>query len=96
MTVVPILADNYETDAGRKNAFGINDLLTRSINRYNELKIELLGEKKQKIEKQERNYALLKSKADKIVEKYAAEAFGFNYNSDYYGFNGSECRKTFR
>ena len=75
LMIIPILAEDYETDIGCKTAFGIVDLLSKSIFQYNDMKFEVLGDKKQIIESQEIFYTQARSKTLKIVDMYADEAF---------------------
>lgn len=75
LIIIPILAEDYETDIGCKSAFGIDDLLSKSIYQYNDMKSEVLGDKIQILESQEKLYTQARSKALRIVDKYADKAF---------------------
>lgn len=75
LIIIPVLAEDYETDIGCKVAFGINDLLSKSIYQYNDMKSEVLGDKIQILESQEKLYTQARSKALRIVDKYADKAF---------------------
>lgn len=75
LTIIPILAEDYETDIGIKTAFGIKELLFESIYQYNNLKIKVLGDKVKILERNENYYIQKRNKAFGIVEKYAEKAF---------------------
>lgn len=75
LIIVPILAEDYETDIGCKSAFGIDDLLSKSIYDYNDMKSDVLGEKIQILESQEEKYTQARSRSFRIVDRYADKAF---------------------
>lgn len=75
LIIEPILAEDYDTDVGSKAAFGINDLLSKTIYQYNDMKSEVLGDKIQILESQETSYTQARRKALRIVDEYADKAF---------------------
>lgn len=77
LIIMSVLAEKYETDIGIIQPFGMDRLLSKSIYDYNDLKIEILDNKLNKLQKTEDEYQMLKQKAKSIVYHYSDKAFKF-------------------
>ena len=83
LSIIPVLAETYETDAIDIPPYGINSLIDRTINDFNSLKLQVLKSKSVKIDdrirklnaEKERIISQKNNNALEVIEKNSKAAF---------------------